>query len=66
MTAAAGWLCLLALLAPLVDRTSGALAYGATRARLERTGRSVALPKLEGTVPARQLPDEPVLEVTGL
>jgi menaquinone reductase, molybdopterin-binding-like subunit len=52
------------LLAPLADQATGALAYGATRARLIKTGRRVALPKLEGTVPAYQLPDAPVLEVT--
>jgi anaerobic selenocysteine-containing dehydrogenase len=52
------------VLAPLIDQTTGALAYAATRARLTRTGRRVPLPKFEGTVPARQLPDEPVLKIT--
>jgi anaerobic selenocysteine-containing dehydrogenase len=54
----------LALLAPLADSGSGALAYAATRVRLEKTGRRAALPKLEGNVPAHQLPDEPVIQIT--
>jgi anaerobic selenocysteine-containing dehydrogenase len=54
----------LAILAPLADRATGALAYAATRARLVPSGRSTRLPKLEGTVLARQLEDEPVLKVT--
>ncbi len=52
------------LLAPLVDEATGVLAGGATRVRLINTGRRVVLPKLEGTVPARQLPDRPVIRVT--
>ena len=54
----------MAILTPLVDEATGALAYAATRARLVRTGRSTQLPKLEGTVPARQLEEEKVLKVT--
>jgi anaerobic selenocysteine-containing dehydrogenase len=54
----------MAVLAPLTDQASGALAHAATRARLTRTGRRAPLPKFEGTVPARQLPDEPVLKLT--
>lgn len=52
------------LLAPLVDRSTGALAYAATRARLIKLGKRVQLPKLEGTEPARQVPNSPVLEIT--
>jgi anaerobic selenocysteine-containing dehydrogenase len=52
------------LLAPLTDEGSGALAYGATRVKLTKTGRRAPLPKFEGTVPAYQLPDEQVLKVT--
>jgi anaerobic selenocysteine-containing dehydrogenase len=54
------------LLAPLTDETTGALAYGATRVRLVKTGQRVLLPKLEGDVPAYQLPDEDskVIKVT--
>jgi menaquinone reductase, molybdopterin-binding-like subunit len=53
----------MSLLAPLVDSGSGALAYAATRVRLAKTGRHVALPKLEGTVPAYQLPGREVIEI---
>jgi anaerobic selenocysteine-containing dehydrogenase len=52
------------VLAPLADEATGALAYAATRARLVKTGRHTRLPKLEGTVPAYQLPDDEVLKVT--
>jgi anaerobic selenocysteine-containing dehydrogenase len=52
------------LLAPLADEATGALAYGATRVRLAPTGRRVAVPKFEGTVPAYQLPDDEVVKVT--
>lgn len=51
------------LLEPLADAASGALAYGSTRVRLDKTGRHVALPKLEGVAPVRQLPGQEVLEV---
>jgi anaerobic selenocysteine-containing dehydrogenase len=53
------------LLSPLVDEATGALAYAATRARLMPLGRRANLPKLEGTVPAYQIPDAEVLKVTG-
>ena len=53
------------LLVPLADEAPGALAYAATRARLLPLGRRARLPKLEGTVPAYQLPDAEVLKVTG-
>ena len=53
----------MALLAPLVDTGSGALAYGSTRVRMTPTGRHTGLPKLEGTVPAYQLPDQEVIQV---
>jgi Molydopterin dinucleotide binding domain len=46
------------LLAPLADVATGALAYGSTRVNLTKTGRSVALGKLEGNAPARQLPGQ--------
>ncbi|MGE3268176.1 MAG: molybdopterin-dependent oxidoreductase [Chloroflexota bacterium] len=54
----------LTILAPLSDTETGALAYAATRARLIPTLRSGSLPRLEGTAPARQLEDEPVLRIT--
>ena len=53
------------LLSPLVDEATGALAYAATRARLVPLWRRTRLPKLEGTVPAYQIPDAEVLKVTG-
>ena len=53
------------LLVPLTDESTGALAYAATRARLLPLGRRTRLPKLEGTVPAYQIPDAEVLKVTG-
>ncbi len=53
----------MALLAPLMDEATGALAYAATRVRLVKTGRRMPLPKFEGTVPAYQLPDHPVIEL---
>jgi menaquinone reductase, molybdopterin-binding-like subunit len=56
----------IALLAPLVDEATGALAYGATRVRLTKTGRRIALPKFEGTVPARQIPEQRVVKVTNV
>jgi anaerobic selenocysteine-containing dehydrogenase len=46
------------LLGPETDQTTGALAYGAARVRLVKTGRRQPLPKLEGTVPAYQLPGD--------
>ena len=54
----------LQLLAPLVDEGSGALAYAATRVRLIKTGRHVGLPKMEGTVPAYQIPGQEVVKIS--
>jgi menaquinone reductase, molybdopterin-binding-like subunit len=53
----------LSLLAPIADSATGALAYAATRARIEKTGRSVQLPKFEGDVPAYQIQGKEVLKV---
>jgi molybdopterin-containing oxidoreductase family iron-sulfur binding subunit len=53
------------LLVLQTDDATGALAYAATRARLLPVGRRAAIPKLEGTVPAYQLPGAEVLKVTG-
>ena len=41
----------LSILAPLPDSTTGALAWAATRVRLEKTNRWIRLPKFENTVP---------------
>jgi hypothetical protein len=54
----------MSIVAPVADEATGALAYGATRVRLIKTGRRVALPKFEGTVPAYQVPDEEVIQIT--
>jgi anaerobic selenocysteine-containing dehydrogenase len=52
------------LIAPLADTGSGGLAYAATRVRLTPTGRRVGLPKLEGDVPAYQLPGQEVIQIS--
>ena len=41
----------LSILAPAVDSVTGALAWAATRVRIEKTGRWIRLPKFENTVP---------------
>jgi molybdopterin-containing oxidoreductase family iron-sulfur binding subunit len=46
----------LSILAPLSDDTAGALAWAATRVKIEKTGRYVRLPKFENTVP--DLPED--------
>jgi anaerobic selenocysteine-containing dehydrogenase len=51
------------LLEPLSDEITGALAYGATRVKLSKTGRRALIPKLEGSASPRQLPGQEVLEV---
>jgi menaquinone reductase, molybdopterin-binding-like subunit len=52
------------LVAPVEDQATGALAYGATRVRLEKTGRKVSLTKFEGNVPAFVSPDQTIIQVT--
>jgi anaerobic selenocysteine-containing dehydrogenase len=52
------------LLALATDSSSGDLAFAATRVQITPTGRHVPLPKLEGDVPAYQLPGKEVLKVT--
>ena len=56
----------LSILAPLTDEATGALAWGATRVRLERTGRQYRLPKLEGSAPAVQPEDYSIIQITDL
>ena len=41
----------LSILSPLADKTTGALAWAATRVRIEKTGEWTRLPKFENTVP---------------
>jgi menaquinone reductase, molybdopterin-binding-like subunit len=54
----------LALLAPLVEPTTGALAWGATRVRLRRAGRRGTIPKLEGTWPAYLTAESTFYQIT--
>jgi len=54
----------LALLAPLTEATTGALAWGATRVRLRPAGRRGVIPKLEGTWPAYLTPGMDFYQVT--
>ncbi len=54
----------LELVAPQVERETGALAWAATRCRLELTGRRMRIARLEGQVPAFQLEEFPIIQVT--
>ena len=45
------------LLAPLADEDTGALALGATRVRVRKTGRQQRLTRFEGSVPPIQPQD---------
>ena len=55
----------LSILSPLTDTTTGALAWAATRVRVEKTGRWVRLPKFENTVPDMPVDEEGlVVQVT--
>ena len=48
----------LSILAPLTDASTDALAWAATRVRIEKTGRWVRLPKFENTVPDMPVDEE--------
>ncbi|MBI4233182.1 MAG: molybdopterin-dependent oxidoreductase [Chloroflexi bacterium] len=54
----------LSLLAPLTDQDTGALAWAATRVRIQPTGQRIRLPKLEGTVTAYETEPGHVIQVT--
>lgn len=54
----------LELVAPQTERETGALAWGATRCRLEVTGRRMRIARLEGQLPAFQLEEFPIVRVT--
>ncbi|MBI2885919.1 MAG: molybdopterin-dependent oxidoreductase [Chloroflexi bacterium] len=56
----------LSILAPMATAEGGALAWGATRVRISKTGRQYPLPKLEGSVPAVQPEDYTIIPVTDL
>ncbi|CCF83504.1 molybdopterin-containing oxidoreductase family protein [Nitrolancea hollandica] len=54
----------LEIIAPQMESETGALAWAATRARIEKTTQKVRLARLEGQVPAFQLEEAPIIEVT--
>ena len=54
----------LELVAPQTERETGALAWAATRSRLELTGRRVRIARFEGQFPAFQLEEFPIIQVT--
>ena len=55
----------LSMLAPLTDSATGALAWSATRVRIEKTGDWVRLPKFENTVPDPPVDEEQqVIQIT--
>ncbi|MBI2872715.1 MAG: molybdopterin-dependent oxidoreductase [Chloroflexi bacterium] len=57
----------LSILAPAVEGETGALAWGATRVRLVKTGESIDLAKFEGMVPAFPVSEEEaVIQITTL
>ncbi len=53
----------LEIIAPQIESETGALAWAATRARIEKTSQKVRLARLEGQVPAFQMEDAPIIEV---
>ena len=53
------------ILSPDTDENTGALAWAATRVRLEKTGDWVRLPKFENTAPDRAVDkDERIIKIT--
>ncbi len=54
----------LKLVATLKDQTTGALAWAATRVAIQKTGERKRMVKFEGFVPARQLEESPLIQVT--
>jgi anaerobic selenocysteine-containing dehydrogenase len=54
----------MALLSSLADQTTGASAYGSARVSMRKTGRSTRVVKYEGNVPAYQIPEDQVLQIT--
>lgn len=53
----------LELIDPLTDSDTGALAWAATRVKIETTGKKVRLPRFEGQIPAFQVAGAPIIEV---
>jgi anaerobic selenocysteine-containing dehydrogenase len=54
------------LIAPQVDSETGALATSATRVKIEKANKKVRMPRFEGSVPAYQLEEFPIIEVQNL
>ena len=52
------------IIAPETTKETGALAWGATRVRLNKLGQRVRLPKLEGSVVPVEIEDFKVAQVT--
>jgi len=52
------------LLAPISEKETGALAWAATRVKLIKTTKHRPLSKFEGVVPAFQLPDSEIIQLT--
>ena len=55
----------LSILAPMTEGDTGALAWNATRVRIERTGKRYRLPRLEGMVKAVQPEDYTIIQIAG-
>jgi menaquinone reductase, molybdopterin-binding-like subunit len=53
----------LAFIAPQIESETGALAWAATRVKVEKANKKVRVPRLEGSVPAYQLEEFPIIEV---
>ena len=54
------------LIEPQVDAESGALAGSATRVKIENANKKVRLARFEGSVPAYQLEEFPIIEIVNL
>ena len=54
----------LRVLAPVVQEQTGALAWSATRVRIDSTGRRTRLPRIEGITAPVQMPDEKTFQIT--
>ncbi len=54
------------LIAPQVDSETGALATSATRVKIEKANKKVRMARFEGSVPAYQLEEFPIIEVQNL
>ncbi len=53
----------ISLIAPQTESETGALASSATRVKIEKANKKVRVPRLEGSVPAYQLEEYPIIEI---